>query len=247
MKRIQFSGTSKFIAGVIIGGLVFSGPAIALENYVSDNTPDNGYLLCANLKTKAVTFPNRLSCPSGTKALDMGAVTGVEGPEGPMGPQGYTGPQGPAGPAGQPGLSTGGKLYWGAPSSSTDIVADGTINSSSAMVRKIMYTLKSSDVPSGYYKLFAHVSGLWADTARTGSLVECYFQGATDYNSNSGYRWGLDSTERASWNGVELNPMGDWSSNLDSTMYLVCRTSGTLKGLNVQVEVTSMTIAGKLP
>ena len=99
MSRIYLSGTSKFIAGVIVGAVVLSGSAIAVNNYVSDNTPENGYLLCANMKTKAVTFPNKLSCPPGTKSLDMGAVTGVEGPQGPEGPQGFTGAQGPAGGA----------------------------------------------------------------------------------------------------------------------------------------------------
>jgi S1-C subfamily serine protease len=73
--KSNFSGAGKFLAGVIIGAALFSGSAIAINNYVSDNSPENGYLLCANLKTKAVTFPNKLSCPSGTKALDMGAVT----------------------------------------------------------------------------------------------------------------------------------------------------------------------------
>ena len=61
MNRFHFSGAGKFLAGVVVGAVVFSGSAIALNNYVSDNTPENGYLLCANLKTKAVTFPNKLS------------------------------------------------------------------------------------------------------------------------------------------------------------------------------------------
>lgn len=250
MQLNQFSGTSKFVAGVIVGAVIFSSSAIALNNYVSDNTPENGYLLCANLKTKAVTFPNKLICPSGTKALDMGAATGIEGAAGPEGLQGAAGPQGPQGPegpAGAAGLSAGGKLYWGASSSSVDIVADGSINSTSAMVRKIMYTLKSSDVPPGYYKLFAHVDGYWADTSRTGDLVECYFQSSDRYNSNGAYTSGLDATQRAYWNVVHLNPMGDWITSYEPTTYLVCRTSGTLKGLDVKVEVTSVTLAGKLP
>jgi hypothetical protein len=238
MSKVLFSGASKFLAGVIVGGVVFSGSAIALNSYVSDNTPENGYLLCANVKTKAVTFPNKLSCPAGTKALDMGAVTGVEGPEGPQGPQGPVGPGA---------VSTGGKVYWGQSPSSIDIVADGSINSSSAMVRKILYTLKGSDVTPGYYKLFAHVSGLWGEGARTGSKVQCYFQSPTDYASDGGYRWGEASTERANWNGMDLNIYGDWITSSDSSMYLVCKTSGTLKGLDFQVEVTSATLAGKLP
>jgi hypothetical protein len=80
----------KFPAGVLVGILMFSGSAMAFNNYVADNTPANGYLLCANNKTKAVTFPNKLSCPPGTRALDLGAVTGQEGPQGPQGPAGQT-------------------------------------------------------------------------------------------------------------------------------------------------------------
>ncbi len=46
---------------------------MAVNNYVSDNTPKGGFLLCANNKTKAVIFPNKLTCPSGTIPLDLGA------------------------------------------------------------------------------------------------------------------------------------------------------------------------------
>jgi hypothetical protein len=104
-KLNQFSGTSKFIAGLVVGAVLFSGPAIAINNLVSDNTPENGYLLCANLKTKAVTFPNKLTCPSGTKALDMGAVTGIEGPVGPAGANGIDGRQGAQGIQGERGAT----------------------------------------------------------------------------------------------------------------------------------------------
>lgn len=100
MNRLHISGTSKFLTGVIVGAVIFSGSAIAYNQYVADNTPENGYLLCANLKTKVVTFPNKLSCPSGTKALDMGAAVGTEGPEGPQGAKGETGAVGPQGPKG---------------------------------------------------------------------------------------------------------------------------------------------------
>ena len=94
MFKLMKSNHLKFPLGVLVGMMIFSGSAMAFNNYVSDNTPANGYLLCANNKTKVVTFPNKLTCPAGTKALDLGAVTGVEGPEGPAGP---------VGPAGMPG------------------------------------------------------------------------------------------------------------------------------------------------
>ena len=129
----KISGSGKFIIGLILGAFFLSGSAIAVNNYVATNTPEKGYLLCANKKTGAVTFPNKLVCPVGTAALDLGAVTGVEGPAGPAGlnganglpglpglpglngvngangltglegPQGPQGPQGPAGPAGKDG------------------------------------------------------------------------------------------------------------------------------------------------
>jgi hypothetical protein len=106
MKNIQISGAGKFVAGVVVGAILFSSSAIAINNYVSDNTPENGYLLCANQKTKVVTFPNKLSCPSGTKALDLGAVTGIEGPQGPQGVKGDTGATGIPGPKGDAQLAS---------------------------------------------------------------------------------------------------------------------------------------------
>ena len=97
---------NSFVIGFVIGAILFSGSAYAISNYVSDNTATGGYLLCANKTTKVVTFPNKLSCPSGTVALDMGAVGGVEGPQGEIGPQGLDGAQGPAGPKGADGTNT---------------------------------------------------------------------------------------------------------------------------------------------
>jgi hypothetical protein len=122
--NMKISGAGKFIVGLVIGAFFLSGSAIAVNKYVATNSPEKGYLLCANKKTGAVTFPNKLACPAGTTALDLGAVTGVEGPAGPAGlnganglaglaglpglngangSNGLTGPQGPAGPQGPEG------------------------------------------------------------------------------------------------------------------------------------------------
>jgi hypothetical protein len=79
-----------------------------------------------------------------------------------------------------------------------------------------------------------------------GSLVQCYFQSSTDYDANGGQQWGRASTERKSWNNVDINILGDWSTSLVNTMYLVCRTSGTLKGLQVEVDLETSSLAGKL-
>ena len=61
---------------LLVGTALFSGTAIASQIYLSDNTPEGGYLLCANNKTKAVTYPKKLKCPSGSTALDLGALSG---------------------------------------------------------------------------------------------------------------------------------------------------------------------------
>ncbi len=241
--RMQLgSSLGKFFVGVTVGAILFSGSAVAYNAYVSDNTPENGYLLCANLKTKAVTFPNKLSCPSGTKALDLGAVTGVEGPEGPQGPQG---PEGLRGPAGTSGTSSTGKNYWGRIEPSIDIVADGNISSSKDFVRKIMYTVNSTAVPSGYYSLRASLVGLWSDAADAGSYAECFFQSDSDFAAKSSRQWGTAMIEKGEWNSFYLNVIGDWYTTIDAKMHLVCSTSGTLKGVTGAIEATSIVNAGK--
>ena len=255
-RKISRFSPNRFVVGFIVGAMLFSGSAFAYNSYVSENTPDTGYLLCANSKTKAVTFPNKLSCPSGTIALDMGASGGVAGDDGQdgatgasgaQGPYGPTGPQGPTGPRGADGVSTGSEVYWGTSTSSIDIVADGTINTSADMVKKIMYTLKTTDVQSGYYRLEGHISGLWSSSATASSLIQCGFQTQTNYDKKvESYKWGRASKEKGSWNGLSLNVLGDWSTS-EGQMYFVCSTSGTVKDINVEVDVMSATIAGRLP
>jgi hypothetical protein len=236
MKLSKFSGTSKFFAGVVVGAIVFSGSAIALNNYVSDNTPENGYLLCANVKTKAVTFPNKLSCPTGTKALDMGAVTGVEGPEGPMGPQGYTGPQGPAGASSASAIT---KLY-SVKIPPRDIVFDGNANSLLTGKRIVLASLDGSTMPYGIYTLRADLSGVWSSTASgKNPLVSCYFQDKVDYDGAKagttwgGRRYGEDRSEYGNWTGIKLTVDGDGILGPTSTpIYLVCVTTGSISGLD---------------
>ena len=243
MSGLKYFGVGKLIVGILIGAIIFGGSAIAYNNYVSDNTPSGGYLLCANKKSGAVTYPNKLVCPSGTVALDMGAVAGTEGPQGPEGPEGPQGAQGPTGPAG---TSSGGKVWANVVPSKQDIVADGQINSTSAMVRKILFTLKPTDISGNYFKLRAHIGGLWSDSARVDSLIQCYFQTATEYSGSGNIQWGKDHAEYQSWNVVSLNVFGDWTPSQDGVMYLVCRTSGTVKDLQVMVEATDAIWQGKI-
>ncbi len=237
MRKIFTLSSVKVLSGFIAGAVLFSGTAVAYSKYTSDNTPEGGYLLCANSKTKVVTFPNKLNCPTGTVALDLGAVSDTPGPQGPDGIQGEQGPPGEKGNT---------LAYWTMNSALTDIVADGTINSSSTMIKKIMLTIKRGQVPDGYYKLTGFVGGLWADTAKQGSLLECYFQDEGSFLASGSREFGTASTERKSWNGVNLNILGDWVPALENTMHLVCQTSGTLKGLSVRVDAVAMTSAGKI-
>jgi hypothetical protein len=244
MKLSKFSGASKFFAGVTVGAILFSGSAIALNNYVSDNTPENGYLLCANNKTKAVTFPNKLSCPSGTTALDLGAVTGVEGPEGPAGQDGIDGRQGPMGPAGPAGSSSGSVNYY-KKLNDQDVVVDGVITDSSKAKVFIAGVIQPSDLPTGYYRLDAHLSGLWSDTVFNLSskpFVRCNFQDKKDYDSGSGLsQYGAAKSDYVSWTGINLNVQGyAWFLNsTDSPVYLVCRTTAIIKQFGGMIEALS--------
>ncbi len=250
MSKFQFSGTSKFLAGIVIGAFLFSGSAIALNNYVSDNTPENGYLLCANLKTKAVTFPNKLSCPSGTKALDMGAVTGVEGPEGPMGPQGFTGAQGPQGPAGANAIT---KLY-SVKVPPRDIVFDGNVTSLLSGKRIVLATIDGTTLPYGIYTLRADLSGVWSSTANSKNpLVSCYFQDKSDYDgAKAGTSWGArrygeDRSEYGSWTGIKLTVDGDTIFGPNSNpLYLVCVTTGSISGLDGSIWAERLDQYGNL-
>ena len=58
----------RFISGFVIASLLFGVGAVAVN---LNNTPEGGYLLCANKKTRAVTFPGTLKCPSGTVEIQV--------------------------------------------------------------------------------------------------------------------------------------------------------------------------------
>ena len=59
---------SRFAAGFLIASLIFGGSAIAVN---VNNTADGGYLLCANNKSRVVTYPGTLKCPSGTTPIEV--------------------------------------------------------------------------------------------------------------------------------------------------------------------------------
>jgi hypothetical protein len=155
----------KLIIGIVIIVSLFSAPALAINNYVSDNSPENGFLLCANNKTKVVTFPNKLSCPPGSKALDLGAVTGVEGPQGSpgiQGPQGLPGLAGAQGPAGKDASNLPGYYVT---LKKQDVIASVVSKTERAMITK-------SGFRSGYYNLTSEIQLLFQNA--TLQTVLCY-------------------------------------------------------------------------
>ncbi len=69
----------RFISGFVIASLIFGFSAIAVN---VNNTPEGGYLLCANNRTKVVTFPGSLKCPSGTTPIQVpGSGNYISAPE----------------------------------------------------------------------------------------------------------------------------------------------------------------------
>ncbi len=68
MGRTAMSGYGKFLIGLLVGAMLTGGIAYSAT---VNNTPEGGYLLCANNKTRVVTFPSKLSCPTGTKAIEV--------------------------------------------------------------------------------------------------------------------------------------------------------------------------------
>jgi S1-C subfamily serine protease len=97
-------GKINFLSGFLIASLMFGAGAVAIN---VSNSPETGYLLCYNTKTKVVTFPNSFSCPKGSRPLELGAQgePGLDGADGMDGRPGPQGPVGPAGPKGEPGTA----------------------------------------------------------------------------------------------------------------------------------------------
>lgn len=234
----------RFIAGFIFASLFFGVSAIAVN---VNNTPEGGYLLCYNTSTKAVTFPGKLKCPKGTSPLELGAegqpgqdgVDGSDGFNGATGATGATGPQGPQGPTGPRGPSGATTVLWQS-FKDVDIVAEGNITSGSQMVKKILMTLDPKVLPLGYNKIVAHLNGGWADSASNGDVVDCFFQDDSDYQKNTGEtRWGATMDSYADWNYFNFSVFGDIlvTSTSAGKLHLICRTSGTIRGLNGMVEI----------
>lgn len=199
----------KFVSGFIMGAVLFSGTAFAVNDFVSDNTPANGYLLCANIKTKVVTFPSKLICPKGTKPLDLGAVTGVEGPAGPAGPSGTPGSNG------RDATQKSGYLVTLKPQ---DVIASVASKSERILISK------SGFVP-GHYNLFGEISFLFQNP--TQQVVLC-----TTKTTGSSYAYsGFPSHEVANtWTGHTSQFLGSLSiASPTDTVSVSCSFSGNTK------------------
>ena len=237
----------RFIAGFVLGSLVFGTAAYSVN---VNNTPEGGYLLCYNTKTKVVSFPSKLSCPSGTKGLELGAqgepgydgidgIDGTDGIRGPIGPQGIQGLAGPAGPSGTA------KTY-ARVTSPRDIVANGDYETFASLKKTIIAKISPADAPIGFYRLSAYIDGLWSDSASDGAFFSCYFQDKKDFDSGNSTRLrGGVSTENGSWSGIKLNPRANifFYSLTDDPVYLVCAAGGTVENIDAYLTATSIDVA----
>lgn len=213
-----------FLVGVFGALAVSSANATPAAVY---NDPYTGYVLCVNKSTKLVTYPAKLKCPSGFKKLELGA-------------QGADGAPGPAG------VST---IKW-AHSAAFDIVADGYISSGKDMARKVLMHIDGNAFGSGWVSLTARIYGFWSDEAKDGDLIQCYFQHPTSYVQNSESRFlGVAEEENINWNSINLT-VNSMVIQQGVNVYLVCRTSGTVKELRAYVEaipIESYQNMGTLP
>lgn len=215
MIRKRVITSLKFPAGVLVGLLLFSGSAMAFNNYVSDNTPANGYLLCANNKTKVVTFPNKSTCPVGTKALDLGAVTGVEGPEG------------PAGPSGKPGSDATLLSGYVVTLARQDVIASVTSKANRVLITK-------SKLPVGHYNLSGEIAMQFQSTNQ--QVVLC----KVDTSGNSSAYSAFPSHELANtWTGYNLQVMGLVSiASENDSVGISCDFTGNTKILYGYLNLT---------
>ena len=145
----------RFIVGFVLGSLVFGTAAYSVN---VDNTPERGYLLCYNAKTKAVTFPGKLSCPSGTKSLELGAQ-GPAGLDGKNGTNGVNGKNGINGLNGKDGKDGGG------------VSPSALIKSLIDLVEPTIYKISCGDSVGTGFGIDININAAAAAKGYTGSLI----------------------------------------------------------------------------
>lgn len=206
--------------------LIFSGSVA--YSFSVNNTPEGGYLLCVNPKTKVVTFPNKLSCPTGLKTLELGArdtanLGGLGGSEGPN-------------------RSSAAETLWGYRIQPKDVVAPtGSVTKFSELKKVILASISNTNLQGGgNYIIRASISGSWGNSAKSSAYIKCYFQSARDYPDGSIFT-GADSGEYSTWSGINLTVFAEPSdSSLRAgNVYLVCATDGDISGLGGYISATS--------
>ena len=208
----------KFLAGLVIGISVTGTTAYSVS---VNNTPEGGYLLCVNPSSKVVTFPGKLSCPKGSRPLELGA-------------QGLPGEDGSDGLDGMDASPTTTPTLFGTKVPSRDIAGTPGVSKFSELKKVIMATITPSSLSGGaHYELAVDLNGVWASQSGSGSYINCYFQDAADYPAGSVAYGGASATFN-SWTGIYLHVTAhpsDYSLS-KSNLYLVCATNGVVSGLD---------------
>lgn len=216
----------RFFLGLGVGVLFSVTAAYAIN---VENTPETGYLLCVNSKTKAVTFPGVLKCPSGSKPLELGAQ-GAEGPMGVTGPTGATGQSADVKAMGNLVFGNFGPL-------------DAALPSGSVSRRVILATLsdKNFDQKSGRYFLFVQISGSWVSyaTAMSAGEISCKTQSLANYNAvpNNSYEPGVydpgaDRAHDDGNNNFKMLVTGTFTPGVDTTQVISCTAYKSVFGLS---------------
>jgi len=221
--KIQLGKQGQLILG-LVAGMALSG--VAAYGVGVANTPESGYLLCANTTSKVVTFNGTLKCPTGSTSLELGA----RGSVGATGARGSNGAQGVDADASQ------NVFYKVVPSQDIPLTAVANASSVTADFKGVvMAIIFPNDMPLGFYELDAHISGLWKNaTIANAPTVSCYFQFRKDYDRDRSVVFGVAKQDFVRWTGINMSPLGqvDFKTLLDDPMYLVCKSSGAITGMS---------------
>ena len=90
MKISRSKSSSKYLVGAVAFGL-FMGSAAIASGVI--NSPETGYTMCVDSKTKMISHPGTSKCPKGTTSLILGAK-GEDGAAGLTGAAGLNGRDG---------------------------------------------------------------------------------------------------------------------------------------------------------
>lgn len=104
LKRAQLFARNKSSLGLLALALIVGGISAQASGLL--NTTAGGYLVCVDAKTKVVTHPGTVHCPSSSQKL----VLGAQGAQGAAGASGLTGADGLSGKDGRDGKD--GKTLW---------------------------------------------------------------------------------------------------------------------------------------